>query len=198
MDSVGNRSLLEISELVIQKSTRGRFFTEFAIANSRYKTRGYVTMAGNKALLMLHACSGGLFFPSRPMEVRDQDGQPVMWLEFSGIVRRLVVTVRHPDGRMLGRFVGRAWKVSFRNAGYWIEIDGDRAGEIIVEKRDCRLVDAADSEFARIEKRGGERIGGWASSVYTPRRTFLHTQQSLAESRAALALAAAIARHWSA
>ncbi|WP_157108792.1 hypothetical protein [Aldersonia kunmingensis] len=117
-----------MSELVIAKSPRAHFFTEFAVSDPRDALLGYAQLSGNMVLLILNAFTNSWLFPCRPMKVRDQEDEPTLWIEFRGILRRFVVIVRRPDGSVLGRLVGRTWATTLRNTGYSIEIDGERVG----------------------------------------------------------------------
>lgn len=189
-DRAGQLSLVSLSGLMIKKSTRHRFFTEFAIADRKGKGVGHTQISGNKALLLLFSFSDGWLFPSRPMEVRDQDGHPVLWIEFSGILRRVVITVRRPDRSLLGRLVGQTWATTLRGKGFWIEAGGERVGKILAGKDEYRIVDSAGVEIARADKKRGQPSYSIDHAV-----TALRIQQHLSEPLAGLAIATTVLRH---
>ncbi|MFD4369251.1 hypothetical protein [Rhodococcus sp. NPDC058521] len=175
--------LLALSELVIQKSTRGRFFTEIAITTDTDAPLAFAKVAGNKALLIAYELSDGWFFPSRPMDLEDENGQCVLRIELSGVVRRLVVTVRRPDGSVLGKLVGKTWATTFRNTGLWVEVNGERVGEINVGRHTFQIVDSVGTVLAEVERTPAQR------------RTRLDSRNRLSEPLSALVLAATVIRH---
>ncbi|NLE79819.1 MAG: hypothetical protein GX610_09595 [Rhodococcus sp.] len=149
--------------------------------------------AGNKSMRALKSMSDGLFFPSRPIQVRDRDGQPALWIKSCGVVRRSILTVHRPDRTEMVRLIGKDWASETRNTGYWIKVDDERAGEIVADKRDYVILDSAGTERARIEM---ERVERDSRSAYSaPLRTTLHTGRRLSEPFATVALAATILRH---
>lgn len=189
-DGARPSSLLNLSELVIQKSTRDHFFSEVAVAAPDGAPLGHAQLAGNKALLLLNTFSDGWLFPSRPREVRDRDGQPVLWIEISRILRRMVITVRWPDRSLVGRLVGQTWATTLRNKGFWVEVDGVRVGEVLADKDEYRIVDSAGVEVASAHKRRGQ-----PSYDLGLAHTTLRARPSLPEHLAGLTLATTILRH---
>lgn len=154
---------------------------------------GSVHEAGNKSMRALKSMSDGLFFPSRPIQVRDRDGQPALWIKSCGVVRRSILTVHRPDRTEMVRLIGKDWATETRNTGYWIKVDGERAGEVVVDEHDYLILDATGTERARIEKGRVEKGGRAAYS--TSIHTTMHNGRRLSEPFATVALAATILRH---
>ncbi|NLU82099.1 hypothetical protein [Rhodococcus sp. HNM0569] len=183
-------SPLDAAEFVVKRPDLEGLYKKLAIESTRGTPLGIAQVAGNKALLMLNWFTSDWLFPARPWEVLDKDGLPILWIEFGGLVRPVVLTVRRPDRSLIGRLIGQTWLTTWRNKGFWVEIDGQRTGEILADKSEYRFVDSARSELGRAEKKPGR-------APYTIRyaRTTFRAEQPLSEAHAGLALAAAILRH---
>lgn len=181
--------LLSATELTVER--RDTFAEILTIKDQAGIQLGSTRRAGNKLLRILSEWSD--FFPHRPIEVTDANGQPMLWIEQRGLLRRRIVTVLRPERTMIGRLVGKSWP-GLRDMGSWVEMDGERFGEVLVEKPGCQIVDATGIELARIEERKAEKPSR-AVPHTTPRRTTLRTSRQLSEPLAKFALAVAIARH---
>ncbi|MFD4369250.1 hypothetical protein [Rhodococcus sp. NPDC058521] len=160
--------------------------------NDRKGTRlGSIRKGGNKFLRLLNELTD--LFPHRPIEIRDSKGQPALRIEQRGLLRRHIVTVHQHGSPSVCRLVGKSLP-GLRDCGYWVEVDGERVGEVVADKGSDRIVDAVGIEIAQIAKQGGERHG-WAVPHYTPLRTTLKHRRRLSDSLAGLALAATLIRH---
>lgn len=180
--------VLVAAELTIER--KDGFSDDLAIKDRKGAHLGFASEAGNKVALVLSDLSSGLFFPTRPIEVRDQDGRPVLWIERSGVLRRTAVTVRLPDRSLLGRLVGQTWATTLRNKGFWVEVDGQRVGEVLADKHEYRIVDCAGVDIAYIETTRAKPEHGPSSTCTT-----LRARPGLSAPLASLAFSAAVLRH---
>lgn len=179
--------VLVAAELTIEREHG--FSDDLAIKDRKGANLGSASEAGNKVALVLSDLSSGLFFPTRPIEVQDQDGRPVLWIERRGVLRRTAVTVRRPDRSLLGRLVGQTWATTLRNKGFWVEVDGQRVGEVLADKHEYRIVDCAGADIAYIETTRAKPNGPGSF------RTTLRARPGLSAPLASLALSAAVLRH---
>ncbi|NLE82561.1 MAG: hypothetical protein GX610_23865 [Rhodococcus sp.] len=193
--------LLSATELTVER--RDTFAEILTIKDQAGIQLGSTRRAGTKLLRIVSEWTD--FFPHRPIEVTDANGQPMLWIEQRGLLRRHIITVCRPDRTRIGKLVGKSWP-GLRYTGYWVEIDGERIGEVLVEKHGegsgerlverngYRIADTSGVELARIVTSKGEQRTR-AVPHTTPRRTTLQASQQLSEPFARFALTVAIARH---
>ncbi|NLU82098.1 hypothetical protein [Rhodococcus sp. HNM0569] len=181
-------ALLTVAELTVAKK-RGTFFNELTITGPQGEQLGSAREAGNVLLRLVNVLSDSLLFPSRPSVVRDAQARAVLRIQRRGILRRHTSIVRRPDRTLIGKVVGKTWASGFRHTGYWIEVDGQRVGELVFEKPAYRILDNAGVELAEVARLGESR------THVTYVHTRLRAHQPLSESIAALAIAAMIIRN---